>query len=199
MKNVWLALLAFNLTCCYAQKMNLEIPAKKTLEIDIPEYKMYLATVKNNSSNQIDIKTIDKQNNEVKSGFGLSKHSKEKLMVKQNDKLSFYNSSDEEINLTVIFEEKEPKEIQNTSQNTAINFTLENKSMSSIPLIIPKVMNPNLSPMSKSGVTLDIGQEIYFKNNGKKYLLLTVDNNINEGDVLDVVSILKTRKKELNL
>ncbi len=80
-----------------------------------------------------------------------------------------------------------------------ISFTLHNGSAKSISLIIPRVMNPNLSPYSNSGVELKIGQEILFRVKGKNYILLTVDNNIKNGDVIEVDELLKQRKAELGL
>ena len=64
--------------------------------------------------------------------------------------------------------------------------------------MIPGIMNPNLSPVSNSGVTLRVGQEIYFKNRKKKYILLIVDESL-EGQKLDVPKLIKKRKKELDL
>ena len=60
-------------------------------------------------------------------------------------------------------------------------------------------MNPNLSPNSMSGVTLKMGQEVLFKVRGRKYVLLTVDENIQKDDVLDVAKLLPKRKRELGL
>jgi len=92
-------------------------------------------------------------------------------------------------------------EISNNDANeeTYIRFTLANNSNEDIPLIIPTVMNPNLSPNSRSGVDLRIGQEILFKSGTKKYVLLTVDENIENGAVLDVAKLLSEKKKELGL
>lgn len=42
----------------------------------------------------------------------------------------------------------------------AIPMTFHNGSLKSIPLQIPGVMNPNLSPLSDSGVTLEVGQKV---------------------------------------
>lgn len=78
------------------------------------------------------------------------------------------------------------------------SFTLRNNSAKSIPLNIPTVMNPNLSPFSNSGVSLKEGQEIFFYENKKKYLLLTVTPDL-EGDTLYVNDLIKTRKVELNI
>jgi hypothetical protein len=63
--------------------------------------------------------------------------------------------------------------------------------MSSIPLLIPGVMNPNLSPFSNSGVTLKIGQEILYRKNRKSRILFVVDDSIEEGSVIEVSQIYK--------
>ncbi len=80
-----------------------------------------------------------------------------------------------------------------------VNFTLRNNRPVSIPLIIPGIMNPNLSPFSKSGVELVYGQEILFLEKGKRYILLVVDEQIAEGEVIDVGKLLKQRRKEEGL
>lgn len=80
--------------------------------------------------------------------------------------------------------------------NNPIPFTLKNTTLKSIPLKIPGVMNPNLSPMSKSGVNLEIGQKIYFINKRKKVLLLEVSEEL-KGKELDVSKLIKERKREL--
>jgi len=83
--------------------------------------------------------------------------------------------------------------------NKKVNFFLTNESSNSIPLLIPSVMNPNLSPNSSSAVTLRMGQEIYFRYKLKKYLLIKVTENINSGDKIEVSKLLEIRKKELGL
>jgi hypothetical protein len=79
----------------------------------------------------------------------------------------------------------------------AADLNFKNTSMSSIPLQIPGVMNPNLSPMSNSGVTLDKGQKVYFKYKGKKTLLLEITDQ-QDGDVIIVNELIKARKIELD-
>lgn len=79
-----------------------------------------------------------------------------------------------------------------------VSFTLHNSSSESVPLKIPGVMNPNLSPKSDSGVALETGQAIYFKFNKKKYLLLEVGSKLN-GTTVDVPSLIKERIETLGL
>ena len=83
-----------------------------------------------------------------------------------------------------------------------ISMTFHNGSMKSIPLQIPGVMNPNLSPMSDSGVSLKVGQKVYFfpeGKKGKKELLFTVNSTFKKDTVLQIDELIKTRKKELKL
>lgn len=79
----------------------------------------------------------------------------------------------------------------------SVSFTLRNTSAKSIPLLIPGVMNPNLSPISNSGVTLKVGQEILFRYKGKKRVLLVVGPEL-EGQTLKVPKLLSDRKKEID-
>ena len=77
-----------------------------------------------------------------------------------------------------------------------IHMTFHNGSLQSIPLVIPGVMNPNLSPLSDSGISLDVGQKIYFFPKGKrksKEILFVVDNNIKKDSVLQIDEIIKKR------
>lgn len=85
-----------------------------------------------------------------------------------------------------------------TSKPEYISFTLENTTSKSIPLIIPNVMNPNLSPYSESGVKLQIGQKILFRQNGKKHVLLIVDKTIKDNSILNIAELLAKRKREIN-
>ena len=79
----------------------------------------------------------------------------------------------------------------------SINLTLKNNSSKSIPLIIPGIMNPNLSPFSESGVRLKMGQDVYFKIKRKKYLLFTVDDKFRNGQTIIVNKLIKQRKAEI--
>ena len=78
--------------------------------------------------------------------------------------------------------------------------TFHNGSLKSIYLQIPGVMNPNLNPMSDSGVSLKLGQEVYFfpkGQKGKKELLFTVNSTFRKDTVLQIDKIVIAKKKEL--
>jgi hypothetical protein len=60
-----------------------------------------------------------------------------------------------------------------------INVKLVNRGAQSIPLFVPGIMNPNLSPFSESNLTFPIGQEVFFGSKRKrdKCLVFIVDND----------------------
>jgi hypothetical protein len=83
-----------------------------------------------------------------------------------------------------------------------ISMTFHNGSDKPIYLVIPGVMNPNLSPQSTSGVSLEVGQKVYFfpkGNSRKKEVLFTVDSNRKKDTILKIDELIKTRKKELEM
>ncbi len=79
---------------------------------------------------------------------------------------------------------------------SAVDLNFENRSLASISLQIPSVMNPNLSPNSSSGVTLHKGQEVFFIFQGKKTLLLRVENE-KDGEVVVIDQLIAKRIAEL--
>jgi hypothetical protein len=61
-------------------------------------------------------------------------------------------------------------------------------------------MNPNLNPLSNSGITLDIGQVVYFfpeGKKGKKEVLFVVNTAFKDGEVLEIDQLIDEKKKAL--
>lgn len=191
---------ALLLSVCYlaGQKSNLEIAPKASIELDYPNYKMYELQLKNNTGAELEVKVQSKETGEFVSGFGLGPLGKVEVLVEQNNKIVFTNTSNKMGKLSVKMLNTNVK-LKAAGKDKRISFTLTNSSAKSIPLIIPNVMNPNLSPFSSSGVDLKVGQELLFRNGLKKYVLLTVDSSIEEGQKIDVAKLLRKRKKELGL
>lgn len=83
-------------------------------------------------------------------------------------------------------------------KSQVISMTFHNGSLKSIPLNIPGVMNPNLSPISDSGVTLEVGQKVFYFPNGKKgkkELLFEVDNTFRKDTILQIYEMIKQKKQ----
>ncbi|GMN10202.1 hypothetical protein MTsPCn9_13830 [Croceitalea sp. MTPC9] len=183
----------------WSQKSNVEIASGSSIELDYPNYKMYELQLKNNTGAQIDVEVQNKETGEFVRGFGLGPLGKVEVMVEQGSKITFTNNSNKMGKISVKMLNTDVKLKPKSTRGQSISFKLINPSNKAIPLIIPNVMNPNLSPNSSSGVDLKIGQELLFRNGLKKYVLLTVDETIKEGQELDVYELLQQRKKELGL
>ncbi|MFT4737569.1 MAG: hypothetical protein ACI8QD_001852 [Cyclobacteriaceae bacterium] len=80
----------------------------------------------------------------------------------------------------------------------AVPLTLINTRLKSIYLEIPGVMNPNLSPLSLSGVNLAVGQEIYTIYQKKRIQLLSIDTTYYANQEVNIHELIKENKKQLN-
>lgn len=83
----------------------------------------------------------------------------------------------------------------------SVKLTFHNGSLKSIPLLIPGVMNPNLNPLSNSGVELEYGQEVFYFENGdkrKKNLLFVVGEQFKDGQVLEIDELISEKKKSVS-
>lgn len=161
-----------------------EIPADSRVTIGYPDSENAALALKNKSSQGIDVATVNKVSGVQLSGFGLGPFGKATVAVPPLALLELHNSSDNAVRVSYEITQV-AKQVADKDEEY-IGFTLRNETLRSIPLIIPGVMNPNLSPQSNSGVRLKIGQEIKYKKGGKVRLLLVVDDSIKEGDVLFV-------------
>jgi len=183
MKQILLLISLTWFTVAHGQSI-VEIPADSRVTIGYPDSEDAALALKNKSSQGIDVATVNKVSGVQISGFGLGPFGKATVAVGALDLLELRNTSGEAVRLSY--------EITKAVKNEAgederyISFMLRNETLKSIPLVIPGVMNPNLSPQSNSGVRLKIGQEIKYKKGGRTHLLLVVDNSIKEGDVLFV-------------
>ena len=176
---------------------NLTISPNQTLQLNYPAIEDLAIEVKNLSNQPLDIATIQTVSGEQLSGFGLAPRGSATVAVPSLGllQISNNNASKAEISINPM-SLPAPKE---HPEDTYINFTLRNETAQSIPLIIPGVMNPNLSPFSNSGVRLKIGQQINFRQGLKTYTLLTVSDSIEVGSSLEIGTLLKEKKIELGL
>lgn len=193
--SITITFLFLSLSICCSSVVN--IPAGESVELDYNDFKYTDVELKNKSMKQIEVSVLSKDSDKRLRSFGLNKLAKEEVMVESTSKLILKNKNDSPV--SVKLSTSKGVNPNRTISTKKVDFTLRNSSNKSIPLIIPTVMNPNLSPESTSGVSLQMGQEILFKVRGRKYVLLTVDESIQKGDILDVAKLLPERKKELGL
>lgn len=192
-----LALLAV-LAPASATATKAEIDAGQSIEIQYDDAFDHSTTIVNRSGAEIEIAVFDLTSGAQIRGFGLNARAKATVTVEQTAKLVITNPSDKKAKLdldtymlTPKVEATSSEENHESDETRYISFTLRNSSAKSIPLQIPGVMNPNLSPFSNSGVSLEIGQEVIYKTKGRKWTILKVSDAIKDGDVIDVAKLIK--------
>lgn len=185
---------------CSSSRYVVDIPAQQSITVSDQGYLSYEATIKNKSFADLNVTVLNKDTDEQMSGFGLGKKAKVDVIVNQQGKLVLKNPNNQDASVAISYSEMEPGTIVDPKKlDGYVSFSLMNDTAKSIPLLIPSVMNPNLSPFSRSGVDLKYGQKILFRHKGKRYTLLVVDETIKNGDKIKVGELLKQRKKELGL
>lgn len=179
---------------CMGQQHRVSVPAGEEVQLRFSTEESTEATLHNPSGSTLDARVQRDTDGKFVRGFGLGKSSREKIRVESDAILILRNDSEKEIR-----HETSTESSKGDFQFQEVNLTFHNGSVLSIPLIIPGVMNPNLSPQSNSGVTLDYGQKVFFKEKGKQHLLFEVDETFKNGDVLEIQDLIKARKKQLGL
>jgi hypothetical protein len=176
---------------------NLTIAPNQSIQLNYPTIEDLAIEIKNLSNQPLDIATIQTVSGEQLSGFGLAPKGRATIAIHSLALLQISNNTSSKAEIAI-----NPISLPDPEENPEdlyISFTMRNETAQSIPLIIPGVMNPNLSPFSNSGVRLKIGQQINFRQGRKTYTLLTVSPDIEEGAFLEIGALLKERKIELGL
>lgn len=173
-----------------SKKSTLFIPAKQVIQIDYPYYQGYDIQLWNKSKFDLGVSARDKETDSLRKGFGLSKGAKATLRVDKSQYVQLENRflAPQEVDY-LVYKGKTAKK-QSGERTPQRGFYLVNNTVQSIPLRIPGVMNPNLSPFSKSGVDLPLGQKILLRVNGKDIEILTVTDTIARGERVDVAQLI---------
>lgn len=196
MKNVlYLYFIVFSLSSL--AQTNLSIAPKQSIQLNYPTIEDLAVEIRNLSNQSLDITTVQTVSGEQLSGFGLAPKGNATVAVPSLCLLQISNETSTKAEIAI-----NPISLpapQENPEDIYINFTLRNETAQSIPLLIPGVMNPNLSPYSNSGVRLKIGQQINFRHGLNTYTLLTVSPDIEEGAFLEIGALLKEKKIDLGL
>ena len=194
MKKILLGVLVIIFTGLSAQQAQIELTGRQSIELDFVDYSLYSLKLKNTSSAEIEVSIISRVSNEQVRGFGLApKSTVEEVLIESDSYALFTNLSDNKALFSIV---ATPKVVAPVTKTDGVSFTLRNSTFKSIPLIIPSVMNPNLSPKSNSGVYLKYGQQVYLRRGVSKKLILPVDETIREGALIDVDSIIRLVEDE---
>jgi len=175
-----------------AERSQLIIPAKQIVQIDYPLYQGFNVKIWNKSKFELGVSARNKKTDTLVKGFGLDPRNSEVLEINKGLYLQFENRYLTPLKVEYTLKKgiggKKKSSKPLTPQRA---FYLENNTAQSIPLLIPGVMNPNLSPFSRSGVDLPNGQEVFLNLNGKRILILTVTDSIPHGARIDVATLIE--------
>ena len=164
------------------------IPPKQIVQINYPLYQKYNLKILNKSKFDLIISTHDYKTDSIFKKFTLVKNSSTLLSLNNKTYIQFENKYLANLKVEYAFQNGISNKTKPLTPQRA--FYLENHTAQRIPLLIPGVMNPNLSPFSRSGVDLINGQKIYLNLKGKKILILTVTDSIMHGDRIDVATLI---------
>ena len=170
-------------------KNTLIIPPKKHVSVHLEESLPANVFIKNKGVGKLEVSVNYAKNQRQISGFGLDGRGTGEILIKKNCVLQFKNGND--FKKVVQFK---LEDITGTKEQVAvreINLKLINDSSTSISLIIPGVMSPNLSPNSTSNVKLKIGQEVIFKKNMSKSIIFTVSEKNEDGDKIYINELIE--------
>ena len=175
-----------------AERSQLIIPSKQIVQIDYPLYQGFNVKIWNKSKFELGVSARNKKTDSLVKGFGLDPRNSEGLEINKGLYLQFENRYLTPLKVEYTLQKgiggKKKSSKPLTPQRA---FYLENNTAQSIPLLIPGVMNPNLSPFSRSGVDLPNGQEVFLNLNGKRILILTVTDSIPHGARIDVATLIE--------
>ncbi|MGB1445911.1 MAG: hypothetical protein ACPG7X_08875 [Flavobacteriaceae bacterium] len=188
-------LLFFCSATLVAQKQNLErstliIPPKQVVQLDYPYYKGFVVKLWNKAKFDVGVSARAHATDSLQKGFGLSKGANATLAVPAASYLQLENRFLAPLKVEYIVYKGKPGKNKTGAATPQRGFYLINSTAQSIPLKIPGIMNPNLSPFSKSGVDLPLGQKILLKVAGKDLLLLTVTDTIPKGARINVADLI---------
>ena len=189
-----LLIILFTPLLIYSQRIETSkilIPPKQIIHINYPLLRNYNFKIWNKSKLDLTISTHKKETDSIIKKFVLVKDSSALLGISNKMYIQFENKYLANIKVEYSFQNgtsiKKNKRKSLTPQRA---FYLENNTAQRIPLRIPGIMNPNLSPFSRSGVDLKNGQKIYLDFNGKRILILEVTDSIKHGDRIDIATLI---------
>ena len=189
-----LLIILFTPLLIYSQRIETSkilIPPKQIIQINYPLLRNYNLKIWNKSKLDLIISTHKQETDSIIKKFVLVKDSSALLSISNEMYIQFENKYLASIKVEYSFQNgtsiKKNKIKSMTPQRA---FYLENNTAQRIPLRIPGIMNPNLSPFSRSGVDLKNGQKIFLDFNGKRILILEVTDSIKHGDRIDIATLI---------
>ena len=171
-------------------KSTVIIPPKQVVRIDYPYMKGFSVKLWNKSKYELGVSSREFVTDSLKKGFGLNKNSYATIQILENQYLQLENRYFAPLKVEYNLFKEGPGKKNKTVTNQTAGFYLVNSTAQTLPILIPGIMNPKLTPFSQSGVDLPWGQKIFLKTPGENLLLLTVSDTITDGSLIDVADLI---------
>ena len=171
-------------------KSTLIIPPKQVVCIDYPYMKGFTVKLWNKSKFELGVSAREHHTDSLSKGFRLNKGSFATIQVADKHYLQLENRFIAPLKVEYTLFKTGPGKKKKTVVDRTVGFYLLNTTAQTLPILIPGIMNPKLTPFSKSGVELPWGQKILLKTPGKDLLLLTVTDTIRKGARIDVADLI---------
>ncbi len=171
-------------------KSTIIIPPKQVVRIDYPYMKGFSVKIWNESKFELGVSAREHQTDSLRKGFGLNKGSFATIQVAEKHYLQLENRFIAPLKVEYTLFKLGSGKKKKTVVDRTVGFYLVNTTAQTLPILIPGIMNPKLTPFSQSGVELPWGQKILLKTPGKDLLLLTVSDTISKGARIDVADLI---------
>jgi len=171
-------------------KSTVIIPPKQVVRIDYPYMKGFSVKLWNKSKYELGVSSREFVTDSLKKGFGLNKNSYATIQILKNQYLQLENRYFAPLKVEYNLFKEDPEKKNKTTANRTAGFYLVNSTAQTLPILIPGIMNPKLTPFSQSGFDLPWGQKIFLKTPGENLLLLTVSDTIRKGSLIDVADLI---------
>ena len=168
----------------------LVIPPKQIVRIDYPHMKGFSVKVWNKSKFELGVSAREHHSDSLYKGFGVGKNEFASLTIEENQYLQLENRFIAPLKMEYTLFKSGSGKKKRTVANRTVAFYLVNSTVQTLPILIPGIMNPKLTPFSQMGVELPLGQKIFLKTPGERLLLLTVTDSIRKGAGIDVADLI---------
>ncbi len=166
------------------------IPPKQVVVINYPLLKGYTIKLWNESNFDVEVSARNQETDSIYKSISVAKNKQTRFNIDHDQYLQLENRFFASLKIEyIIFKGPPGKGNKTTSARTA-GFYLVNTTRQTLPIHIPGIMSPRLSPFTNTGVELPLGQKIFLKTPQENLLILTVTDTIQKGARIDVADLI---------
>lgn len=182
------------------QRSTIIVPPKQIVVLNYPLLKGYNIKIWNESNLDLGISARNQKTDSIHKSTLVAKKKQITFSVDHNQYLQLENRFFASLKIEYTISKGPPgggKEKVPGTLNTG--FYLVNNTKQILSIDIPGIISPKLTPYSKTGVDLPLGQQIFLKTPRQNLLIFTVTDTIRKGahiDVADLIDVALNREED---